>query len=613
MAKSDTIMLVDGQQSFDAGVDSSKVTTMADDLIPNGLARNNLAWLINGTVRDGGVTCRNGWVHLAGVADGKTIFQGGYFYEPLSGYPYLILSIGGHIYQQLLEDPYTTTDLSAAFGVFNPVDETQSYFCQAEEFLVIQAGDYSTLPLFWDGNILRRSVGIPPVPPAPGTHGVSEIPAAGPMEYYMGRLWYAFYRTYSAGDIVGGASGSIGYQFRDAVLNVTENPLAAGGDGFTVPTNAGNIRALKHGANLDSALGQGQLFVFTRKQIYSLTVPVTRANWIAATADNQPLQTVVQFVNGAVNDRSIVAVNGDLYFQSLEPSIRSLVLAIRYYQQMGNTPIAANEDRILRFNDRALLRLSTGIYFQNRLWESALPKQTDVGVIHQAIVPLDFDPVSSFGKEHQPAWEGHYEGLDVLQMWSGDYGGLERAFGLVISRLDQTMQLWEFTNYERFDQTDTDDRRITFISETPAYTFSLPHRLKQLKGGEIWLDRVYGTVTVQVWYRPDADPCWVLWHTHEFCVSRSTCEDVINPVCYPESGHAEGYRWPIVLPIPPAPCDSMHVRPTNTAYQFQLKVAITGWARIRSILIYGVELPHGIYQGLQVQNTPPDRQAINVL
>ena len=105
-----------------------------------------------------------------------------------------------------------------------------------------------------------------------------ELPAAGPMVYYQGRIWYAYYRSYTAGDIVGGPSGIPGHRIsmRDSILKVTENPLAIGGDGFAVPTQAGNIRALQYAANIDKALGEGTLYVFTRKQIYALDVPISR-------------------------------------------------------------------------------------------------------------------------------------------------------------------------------------------------------------------------------------------------------------------------------------------------------------------------------------------------
>lgn len=56
----------------------------------------------------------------------------------------------------------------------------------------------------------------------------------------------------------------------------------------------------------------------------------------------------------------------------------------------------------------------------------------------------------------------------------------------------------------------------------------------------------------------------------------------------------------------------MGYRPSNIGFQFQLKLEITGFCRIRTILIYGTELPRGIYHGLTKQNTPPNRQAMNL-
>jgi hypothetical protein len=106
------------------------------------------------------------------------------------------------------------------------------------------------------------------------------------MVYYQGRIWYAQGRIYTAGDIVGGPSGTLANQFKDSILKVTENPLALGGDGFAVPSTAGDIRALSYSANLDTSLGQGPLYIFTRRQVYQLSVPVTRADWIAATSNN---------------------------------------------------------------------------------------------------------------------------------------------------------------------------------------------------------------------------------------------------------------------------------------------------------------------------------------
>lgn len=618
---SDGIYLADGSFDWSGGVDSSKVTTVQSTLNPNGLRRNQLAWGNNLTVRGGSISQRAGWQPLLKLID-SGLYQGGFLYEPDGANPYLVCSISGHIYKALLEAPFTVTELLntvvapwTSFGVntvngalvlnqqFNPAHAERVYFCQGENLLFIQAGDFftttpPTLPLIWNGTVLRRSIGItnnaPPVAP-----NINEIPAATCMDYYGGRLWYAQNRTYSAGDIVGGPSGTAANHFRDAIQNVTENPLCFGGDGFTVPTNAGIIRALKHSANLNASLGEGQFFIFTRKAIYSLSVPTTRADWIAATNNNQPLQTVVQLVNGAVNDRSIVPVNGDLFYQSFDPSIRSLISAVRYFQQWGNTPISQNEERALDLNDRGLMRYSSGIQFNNRLLELVLPQASSDGVniIHKAILPLDFDTVTSLNEQAPvPAWEGAWDALDFLEIYQGDFGGLPRAFGAVVN-LDGTLNIWELTTSSR---TENGDNRVTWSPEFPALTWAvhgLEFKLKNLRGGECWIDKISGTVEMAVYYREDADPCWRPWFQTSFCALR--CEDEPATTTYPCAPYREGYKFPVVFPEPPKPlCDTMGVRPTTLGYQFQVKIMFKGWCRVRGLILYALPVERPQYEGI---------------
>jgi hypothetical protein len=432
------------------------------------------------------------------------------------------------------------------------------------------------------------------------------------MDYYGGRLWYAQGRQYSAGDMVGGPTGTLVDHFRDSILCVQENPLCVGGDGFTVPTNAGNIRALTHSANINSQLGEGVLYISTRKTIYSLAVPVTRTDWIGANSNNQPLQTVVQLVNGAVGDRSVVVVNGDIFYQSLEPAIRSLQISVRNFGQWGNTPISQNELRALEANDRGLMRFSSGIQFDNRMLQLVLPvmASTGVNVVHQAILPLDFDVVSNLSTQgptnvsgtsavRPPVWEGAYDGLQFLQLFERDFGGLHRGFSAVISAMDGSIEIWELTTTSR---TENGDNRVTWGFESTAFTWSpsgLEVKLKQLKGGECWIDSVSGTVDMDVWYREDADPCWRMWFHTQFCSARG-CQEA-EPVCinpYPPVPFREGYRYPIVFPEPKAACDSMGVRPTTIGYQFQVKVILKGWCRIRGLILYAIPHSEPQYHGI---------------
>lgn len=508
-------------------------------------------------------------------------------------------NLGGQAGMQIVGSPvdaiaYVTAPAVTTPPLFNNPTSTQAFFVQGEEFVIIQSGDNVTLPLFWDGATLRRSNGL--TGDITGTN-INELPAAGPMVYYQGRIWYAQFRRYTAGDIVGGSAGTAGYQLRDSILKVTENPLAIGGDGFAVPSQAGNIRGLQYSANLDATLGQGTLFIFTRKQVYAMDVPITRADWINATGSNAPLQRVVQRNNGGVSDRSVVAMNGDLYYQSLEPGIRSLFTALRHFGQPGNKPISNNLQRALQFNDRGLMHLSTGVAWDNRLYMGILPEQRAQGVVHKGTAVMDFEPIGSFQEQGKPIWDGMHEGLDVLQYFVGDFGGVERMFAAVVSRDDDSIQLWEVTNDLRTDGT---DHLVDWYAEFPAFTWGGEFDLKRLDGGEIWIDKLFGDVLGKVYYRVDANPCWQLWHGFKLCSARNSCEDVNNPVCYPLEINRESGKFPVTLPLPPkAPCSLADSRPMNIGRQFQVKIEMKGWCRLRGLIVYAVPFLKTPFGGLQ--------------
>lgn len=586
------VRISDGSMDWSGGVDSGRVPTLASDANPHGLKRNQLAWLNNGTVRGGGITCRAGWIKLCEAHDSSALYQGGWMYQPRFADPHLILSIGGRIYRVRVDTNNSVQDLTTTYpAMVNPATEPQSYFCQGEEFLVVQAGDGVTLPLFYDGNGLLRSNGL-----TPGPGAYAQIPAATCMDYYQGRLWYATGRIYTAGDIVGGPTGTALYGLRDSILTVTENPLAIGGDGFAVPDNAGNIRAISHPITLDTALGQGDLTIFTRKAIYALSVPQTRANWVAADQNNRPLQRLIQNNFGTYSDRCVVPVSGDLFYQSTD-GIRSLQMALRYSQSWGNVPISTEIDRVLGFNDRALMRYSSGVLFDNRMLQTALPYQTPVGPAFKAIVPLDFQLVGNIQDRSPAAWEGMLEGLDILQLFVGDFGGRERAFAVVHSNLTDAIEVWELTIADRFHE---GDNRTVWYAEFPSFTWGKEFDLKKLDGGELWLDRIAGTVNLTFQYRVDSNPCWENWHQETICAARTTCEDVHNPVCYPEQAPAycEGYKTMLKLPTPPAPCATFANRPGTWGYAFQLKVIVKGFCRIRGLLLHALPKEEAPFNGL---------------
>lgn len=677
----------DGSLDFSGGVNSLAVTTLRSERAPSGLKRNELAWINNGTVRDGGITTRPGIVKVGTVITNTAtlpngvgkLFQGKFPYTPFNGDPYEIWSVSGNILRVNV-DTAETINLSQQFNLYNNPTEPFAFFVQAEEFMVIQSGDNATLPLFWDGSTLRRSNGsqapladsvytfvysatwkIPavgatvvvpltspnPYPGAINDQGtlstigvfkvtaigatdvtlqtissayiganisgqstftvnandannlVNELPAATAMDYYMGRIWYAIGTKIAAGDVVFGSSGTQAYGFRDSILKVTENPLAIVGDGFAVPTQDGNIRFIKAGGAIDAALGQGRLFIGTTKAIYALQVPVSRQNWIDAGFDNQPLMTVVQKTYGSVNDRSVVVVNGDLFYQSLEPGIRSLMQSVRLFNQWGNTKLSANEQRILQFNNRSLLRGASGIFFDNRLLETSLPRQTEFGIVHDAVIPLDVMPISTFNQQVPPNWEGSWQGIGVMQMNTLDFGGRERAFCAVLSSEDSSLQLWEITtaNRQDFSVISSDGHRIQWQVELPAFTWSDSIgelELKKLVGGEIWYDRLWGEVIITVEYRPDGATCWIPWAEWKDCVPKNTNETIGLPSDYPIDLGECWKMWSLPKPDPKcAPCDIG--RPADNGIQFQPRITVKGFFRLRGFWMWAEPVERPLY------------------
>jgi hypothetical protein len=719
-AKSDEqVTFLDGSLDWSGGVNSILVTTVASERTPHGLKRNQLAWLNNATLRGGGITQRPGWPKN-GVIPAVGTWQYGIVYQPNTEAPYIICVIEGHVWKVDVDNPAAAVDLSVQFNLFHPVTE-RCWFVQAEQFIVIQAGDAVTLPLIWDGTTLRRSLGITlgnettapaglgtdvgviqtnlwvmpnvgdpvtvilgaPYPGAaagetvyflldftenpPGGYldpvlgatvashsGVgatwlvtasatadpndvtlqlvsyasayapgnlvatgtpiydmtvdppdvadlptSEIPPATCMAYYMGRLWYAQGRKFCAGDIVGGSSGTQQYQFRDSVLKVTENPLAIGGDGFSVPSGAGNIRSIFYAPNINTQLGQGPLYISTREAIYQLQVPVNRTSWIAADSANQPVM-VLALSNGTVNDLSIVPVNQDIFFQSFEPSIRSFSASVRNFQQWGNVPLSVNEQRIMQFNDRNLMRFSSGIYFDNRLLQTALPYVTPIGTAHSSIVPLNFDLISTLEQQLPPVWEGMYQGLAVLQLMQMDYLGRPRAFIVCWSDREQQIQLWEISESDKWDDVDS---RVGWYIEYPAFTWNREMSLKKLVSAELWLDRLLGTVEFFLDYRPDGDPCWYPWYQWKACSAKDTCEaspldQANNPACIYPQPMRESYRQTVTLPQPPIACEHVMGRPAFIGYQFQCRLTIKGFCRIRGFFLHGEPVDRALYASM---------------
>jgi hypothetical protein len=440
---------------------------------------------------------------------------------------------------------------------------------------------------------------------------ISQLPAAGPMVYYQGIVWYAQGDIVSGGDIVGGPSGTPANQYTDSVLCVTENPLALGGDGFRLPI-PGNVTGMAWPAQDNAALGQGLLYIGTVNGVCSLQVPANRQSWISMTSAAPPQINVVLGGKretpgyGPVNDWCIVPINGDLYFQTIAPGIQSIILAQRYFQQWGNIDISDNEYRLWAFTNTQLLSWVSGFYFNKRLLMTALPEQTIYGVIHKAVLPMDMTPIDTFEELSPPNWEGMHEDLQIFQLLtSGEFSGQQRAFAVTLSETNPgEIDLWENipspTQYDDVALSPAGQPTpmpIQWQFETPAFTWERESELKELLGGSLWVDGIVGEVVFKVEWRSDFAACWQLWAEWTECFAANSLSNpnVKNPSPYPVQ-YPPGYKPSIDLPRPPQVMQPETGRPAAQGFQFQLRVTITGQARVRGLALHCQMMEKNIYQ-----------------
>jgi hypothetical protein len=133
--------------------------------------------------------------------------------------------------------------------------------------------------------------------------------------------------------------------------------------------------------------------------------------------------------------------------------------------------------------------------------------------------------------------------------------------------------------------------------EFPAFTWGDETILKRLEGAEIWVDRIYGVVQFTLEYRPDGQACWINWHNWKICNTKNTDESVQNPISYPVQPCLEGYRSTMTLPKPPSDICSTG-RPSDLGYQFQPRLVIKGFARIRGLYLHATKVGRQLYANI---------------
>ena len=448
-----------------------------------------------------------------------------------------------------------------------PADVNFIFMFQAENYAIILGNDHTTI--IFDGFKARLA-------------GLNEVPPGVLGAYGWGRIWITqpSRRTFVAGDIVYGPSGTVPLGKRDAILKFTENTFLNEGGTFGVPYNAGPITGMQFLATQDTSLGIGVLLVSCPNMVFSVNAPVDRTIW----KDLQyPIQTVSLIDYGPESPRGAVSVNGDWWYRSAD-GFRSFIVARRNFPAPGNTPLSREISPIIDDDTNSLLFYGSGVLFQNKLFETVSPTVTEDGIIHRGLVSINYDLISNIGGKTPPIWEGAMAGLDIYQVLKGRIDNNERAF---IFARGTDLELWEMQKSGIDDQivapTIITRKQIDCFLETRSEDFGAPTNTKKLYTAELYLDDIAGNCTMTIKYRPDQYPVWADWQTLSFCSSVNQCNVPAN--CGPFTPNARLYAARVMLKQPTGACNTLvQSGLVNQGMLFQFRLEWTGHLRIRKFV-----------------------------
>lgn len=555
MSLSESLTDFDGLTTITRGIDSENAPAL--------IGVDQVAFAINTTFRGGFAQSRPGVSKLTLSGDAFQLgrWQGAHGYVAANGQPSIIASIGGQI---IRFDPISkqVTNLSTPLGLTNPSNLSHAWMTQAEIYLPIQDG--SSIPLIWDGALLRRG--------KPVAFGGSEFPVGKMMEYNNGRLWVAKpdLRTFWGGDLAYSRTGKAA-----DVLGGLENEFLLGGGEFVMPSTAGFITAIKTVAAQDSVVGQGPLQVFGETGTASMSVPFDRETWQFL---NSPIETVSLLSSGPRSQEGVAIVNGDLWYRAAD-GVRSFMMARRDHGTWVNTPLSSEMNRVLERDDDNLLSFGSSVLFDNRLLVTVSPYRATYdgvayGVAHRGLAVLNFEPVSGMFNRGQPAWEGIWTGLNILQVVVLKCYGVDRCFIFALNDCLQ-IEMWELSKRAAFDNLDDP---IEWVLETRAFGFKdQSESLKQLARAERWFDRISGVVAFDIKFRPDSFWGWLDLDNGTVCATTDLCTP---PGCSPSSPQLQ-YRPRKLTAAPDNECEEATDKPYRNGFEFQFKLTVNGAARLR--------------------------------
>lgn len=567
MSRSWPETFADGSYSLLGGMNSGQA--------PSSLPPTQCALAVNTTFRGGlcGQTRPKFMkinLNFQGNSDAESWFYDNYisgqaYFQPNNGTAQLVCCAGGRFFAFVFSGyDATVVEFTPQDGP-NDIYYSRTWFCQAANYLVAQNG--IDKPVIFNGSTGTRS-----------NIADNQVPVGKQMVYINNRL---FVVAPNGRQIF---PGDLAYSTPDSVITFTEinESASIGGQPLGIPMELGGITGIVATAQQDTQTGQGSLLVATNRGVSSINAIVQRSQW-----PNIQLQNVALVGNGFTSD-GLAVVNGDVWGRSVD-GYRSYIMARRDFSSWGNTPQSREMQRLIDADDRALLQYSSIAYFDNRLLmtTSPVPWGNGLGAYHKGIIALNFDNISSITSKSAPAYDGLWTGINPYGFTVGEFSNRQRCFAFC--HTENGNELWEITT-EQGD--DNDETPIQCLQETRSFSFnSIPSNIPLLKGidsAEIFVDELYDDVSFDLKYRPNQYPCWLDWYSWSACAAKRDCNasSFIDHVCSLPQFTERGYRPRMVIGQPPPQIDPVLNTTQNIAYEFSLRLAWTGQARIRSILLY---------------------------
>jgi hypothetical protein len=375
------------------------------------------------------------------------------------------------------------------------------------------------------------------------------------------------------------------------LLRFTETTYLNEGGSFQIPSQMGSIRGMVFQPISDTNTGQGDLLVFGEKGASSFAVANPRDAW----KNLSGFQRVALDNIGLVSDRSVVTINNDLFFRSID-GYRTYRHARAQMDGFNMTPVSVEMNAVMDYDTEYLLGDVSAVYFDNRLMFTLSPRENYDNIetepiklrpiSYQGIGVLDFNSMGTSGEKRAAVFDGVWTGLDVLQLVSGVTRRLPRCFMFTYDTESNSNLLWENYPWALFDfPLGASQRKINCAVETRAFDFNLPFNLKKLERGDLWIGGLSGDTMVNTYWRPDENPCWFPWHTFNTCAETQSCITSIatttaasNISTVQASGKTQelATSWKISFT---APATQFYIRLGNTRTSFaELNTNLQTWS-----------------------------------